>query len=45
MELAADLPSVMGDRVLLQQVVVNLILNGIEAMSAVENRERDLVNF
>jgi PAS domain S-box-containing protein len=43
MELAADLPPVMGDRVQLQQVVVNLILNGIEAMHAVEDRERYLV--
>jgi signal transduction histidine kinase len=31
-ELAADLPEVMGDRVQLQQVLMNLILNGIEAM-------------
>ena len=42
-ELAAGLPTVMGDRVQLQQVVANLILNAIEAMSTVENRERDLV--
>jgi PAS domain S-box-containing protein len=43
MELAADLPPVMGDRVQLQQVVVNLMLNAIEAMSTVEERERELV--
>ena len=42
-ELAAGLPAVMGDRVQLQQVVANLVLNAIEAMSTVENRERDLV--
>ena len=41
LELAADLPSVMGDRVQLQQVVVNLILNSIHAMSTV--KERNLV--
>jgi PAS domain S-box-containing protein len=43
MELSADLPLVMGDRVGLQQVMMNLILNGMEAMSALENRERELV--
>jgi PAS domain S-box-containing protein len=43
MELGADLPPVTGDRVQLQQVVVNLILNAIEAMSTAEDRERDLV--
>ena len=43
MELAANLPSVMADRVQIQQVMMNLILNGIEAMSAVEDRKRDLI--
>ena len=36
MELAADLPQVMGDRVQLQQVVMNLIMNSIDAMKDVE---------
>jgi PAS domain S-box-containing protein len=35
-ELAADLPPVMGDRVQLQQVMMNLIMNGIDAMKSVE---------
>ncbi len=35
-ELAADLPQVMGDRVQLQQVMMNLIMNSIDAMKAVE---------
>ena len=43
MELAADLPPVMGDRVQLQQVVLNLILNGIEAMTTVPDHPRELV--
>jgi PAS domain S-box-containing protein len=43
MELRPALPPVLGDRVQLQQVVLNLIMNGIEAMSAVPNRPRALV--
>jgi signal transduction histidine kinase len=35
-ELATDLPQVMGDRVQLQQVLMNLIHNSIEAMKDVE---------
>jgi signal transduction histidine kinase len=35
-ELAADLPEVVGDRVQLQQVLMNLMINGIEAMKDVD---------
>jgi PAS domain S-box-containing protein len=41
-ELAADLPPVMGDRVQLQQVMMNLMVNGIDAMKTVDGT-RDLV--
>jgi signal transduction histidine kinase len=40
--LADDLPSVDGDRVQLQQVVLNLIMNAFEAMSAGHNNARHL---
>ena len=43
MDLAPNLPLIMADRVQVQQVAMNLILNGIEAMRAVEDRERELV--
>jgi len=43
LHLADDLSPVLGDRVQLQQVVLNLIMNGIEAMHSVEGRPRDLV--
>jgi PAS domain S-box-containing protein len=42
-ELAEDLPPVAGDRVQLQQVILNLMMNGIEAMSAVTDRPRELL--
>ncbi len=42
-ELDAELPLVAGDRVQLQQVVLNLVLNAAEAMSAVEDRPRQMM--
>jgi PAS domain S-box-containing protein len=36
MGLAADLPPVLGDRVQLQQVILNLVMNGIEAMASTD---------
>ena len=42
-ELSPDLPPVAGDRVQLQQVMLNLIMNAAEAMSAVEERPREIV--
>jgi C4-dicarboxylate-specific signal transduction histidine kinase len=42
-DLASDLPAVTGDRVQLQQVVVNLVQNGIEAMIGVTDRPRTIV--
>jgi signal transduction histidine kinase len=42
-EFGGDLAPVAGDRVQLQQVVLNLVMNGIEAMSSVGDRARELV--
>ena len=39
-EIAADLPVVLGDRVQLQQVLLNLVVNGMDAMSTVAEQER-----
>jgi PAS domain S-box-containing protein len=42
-ELAADLPQIVGDRVQLQQVVMNLIVNSIEAMKDVDGIREMLI--
>jgi signal transduction histidine kinase len=42
-ELAEDLPPVSGDRVQLQQVILNLLLNATDAMRGVEDRPRQLL--
>jgi PAS domain S-box-containing protein len=41
--LAQALPLILGDRVQLQQVIINLVMNGIEAMQPVTDRPRELV--
>ena len=41
-DLAADDRPVCGDRVQLQQVLLNLIMNGVEAMRGVTERTREL---
>lgn len=42
-ELASAPPMIRGDRVQLQQVIINLVMNGIEAMEHVRDRPRELV--
>jgi signal transduction histidine kinase len=43
MELAPALPMILVDRVQLQQVIINLAINSIEAMQSVTDRPRELV--
>jgi len=42
-QLAEGLPLIQGDRVQLQQVILNLIINAVEAMSAVSEGSRELL--
>ena len=42
-DLSADLPQVTGDRVLLQQVVINLVMNGIEAMRTSTDARQEIL--
>jgi two-component system, LuxR family, sensor kinase FixL len=43
LDLASPLAAVFGDRVQLQQVILNLLINGIQAMAAVDDRPRELL--
>ena len=43
MQLADDLPTIEGDRIGLQQVMLNLIVNAVEAMSGVDDEPRELI--
>src|SRR5712691_521314 len=42
-DLAPDLPRVLGDRVQLQQVLINLVMNGIDALRTLTDRSRELL--
>jgi PAS domain S-box-containing protein len=42
-QLSEDVPPVWADRIEIQQVILNLIMNGIEAVSAVGNGQRDVL--
>src|SRR5260370_7287235 len=43
LELAPGLPPVRGDRIQLQQVLINFLVNGMEAMATVRDQERGLI--
>src|SRR5271156_319065 len=42
-ELASALPAILGDRIQLQQVVVNLVINGVDAMATITDRPREII--
>ncbi|QIG93444.1 PAS domain-containing protein [Bradyrhizobium sp. 6(2017)] len=43
LELASAVPLIVGDRVQLQQVIINLVVNGVDAMQAVTDRSHELL--
>jgi C4-dicarboxylate-specific signal transduction histidine kinase len=43
LKLASDLPALLGDRVQLQQVLINLVINGIQAMADIVDDPRELL--
>jgi signal transduction histidine kinase len=43
LKLTAELPPVLGDRVQLQQVLINLVINGIQAMADLVDDARELL--
>ncbi len=43
LDLAVDLPSLSGDRIQIQQVILNLLRNGSDAMSTVDDNPRELL--
>jgi PAS domain S-box-containing protein len=43
LELASAMPPIVGDRVQLQQVIINLVVNGVDAMQAVTDRSHTLL--
>jgi signal transduction histidine kinase len=42
LDLASGLPVVMGDKIQIQQVIINLMLNAVQAMSSISGRPRNL---
>ena len=43
LKLASELPPLLGDRVQLQQVLINLVINGIQAMADIGDDPRELL--
>src|SRR5712672_2816531 len=43
LELASAMPLIVGDRVQLQQVIINLVVNGVDAIQAIMDRSHELL--